>query len=640
MQKKYYHLLKENFPTKAEVLTELINLEAIRQLPKGTEHFISDVHGEFDAFDHVLRNGSGSVKEKVKECFPSDEVDLTELCTLIYYPEEKIQQVQTGFCEKEQLADWYRQILPPLLQVTNYAGRKYTRSKVRKALPKKFAYIIEELLTEVDGKQDKQDYFNAIIEKIIQLEQAPSLISALAKTIQRLVVDHLHVVGDIYDRGPKPDYIMERLLELPSVDIQWGNHDIVWLAAAAGSPVALVNLIRISSRYGNLDIIEDRYGINLRPLIDYSRKYYQPTEAFTPKTDEEDEFSQQELKTLNQVQQACAILQFKLEGQLIKRRPCFLMAERQVLSFIDYDEQTITLNGQKYPLIDFQAPTIDPKDPLALTSEEKQLLRRLLHSFQGSEKLKRHMDFLIEAGSMYLCYNNNLLFHGCIPLHQNGDLKSLRLEGQNYAGKNLLDYYEKMIRQSYQNPEQHDDLATDMLWYLWTGECSSLFGKEAMTTFERYYIADKATHVEKKNAYYQLRNQESVCEDILTEFGLPKSGHIINGHTPVKEKNGENPIKANGKMLVIDGGFAKSYQKTTGIAGYTLLSNSYGMQLAAHQPFTSKDDAVKNGTDIISVMRLVDQVEHRTKVKSTNIGQAIYQEMADLEELYRNFEKV
>lgn len=640
MEKKYYQLLKEKFPTKEQVLTELINLEAIVQLPKGTEHFVSDIHGEFDAFDHVLRNGSGSVKEKVKECFHDQpQVPITDLCTLIYYPEEKL-ALEKSTLNWDELVLYYKKNIPYLLQLTNYAGRKYTRSKVRKALPPQFAYILEELLTEVDTKEDKIDYFSTIINRIIELNQAPALITALCKTIQRLVVDHLHVVGDIYDRGPKPDYIMERLCNLPSVDIQWGNHDIVWLAAVAGSPIAAMNLLRISSRYGNLDILEDRYGINLRPLINYAQKYYEPRLAFNVKAEDNQTFPQSEQILLNQIQQATAILQFKLEGQLIQRRPEFLMDQRNVLTFIDYEAQTITLNAITYPLVDFHAPTIDPNSPLTLTKEEEILVTRLLTSIQTSEKLKRHMDFLLESGGMYLCYNGNLLFHGCIPLHENGDLKSLRINGHNYAGKALLDFYEEQVQKSYLSPSCHDDLATDMLWYLWTGACSSLFGKEAMTTFERYYITDKKTHIEKKNAYYRLRNEETICQDLLAEFGLPSHGHIINGHTPVKEKKGEDPIKANSKLIVIDGGYAKSYQNTTGIAGYTLLSNSYGMQLAAHQPFTSVADAVKNGTDIISVKRLVAEVACRTKVKTTNNGAKICQEMADLSYLYQNFDKI
>lgn len=640
MKEKYFQLLKEQFTEKEDVLTEMINLEAILQLPKGTEHFVSDVHGEFEAFNHVLRNGSGSVRAKVEESLVGySPEEVTDLCTLIYYPREKTALEKTRHEDKEALNQWYREQVYLLSQVTIYAGRKYTRSKMRKSFPPKFAYIIEELLNEMANKKDKVDYYTSIIDKIIELNQASRLIRALAASIQRLVVDHLHVVGDIYDRGPQPDAIMERLIGLHSVDIQWGNHDIVWLAAKGGSKPALMNLIRIQARYGNLAILEDRYGLNLRSLIEYSQKYYESLPAFEPIVDEEDDCSANERLLCNQIQQACAILQFKLEGQLIKRRPDFQMEHRLVLDKIDYEAQTITIKGQTYPLNDFVAPTIDPVDPCRLTSEEAALLTHLLTNFQDSEKLSRHMDFMFEKGQMYLCYNQNLLFHGCIPLHENGDFKSLRIENQSYAGKELLDFYQTQVALCYQNPKVYEDLATDLMWYLWVGECSSLFGKKDMTTFERYYILDKSSHLEEKNAYYELRNEEEICQEILQAFGLPKDGHIINGHTPVKEKHGESPLKANKRLIVIDGGFAKAYQKTTGIAGYTLLSNSYGMQLAAHQPFTSVQDAVENGTDIHSVMRLVESVEQRKKVAETNIGQKLKQESQDLLYLYQNFDR-
>ena len=640
MKEKYFQLLKGQFTEKEDVLTEMINLEAILQLPKGTEHFVSDVHGEYEAFNHVLRNGSGSVRAKVEESlagYPPEAV--TDLCTLIYYPREKTALEKTRHEDKEALNQWYREQIYLLSQVTVYAGRKYTRSKMRKSFPPKFAYVIEELLNEMTNKKDKIDYYTSIIDKIIELNQASRLIRALAASIQRLVVDHLHVVGDIYDRGPPPDDIMERLIGLHSVDIQWGNHDIVWLAAKGGSRPALMNLIRIQARYGNLAILEDRYGMNLRALIEYSQKYYTSLPTFEPMIDASDHCSKNERLLCNQIQQACAILQFKLEGQLIKRRPDFQMAHRLVLDQIDYAQQTITIKGQTYPLNDFVAPTIDPLDPCRLTSEEEGLLAHLLTNFQDSEKLSRHMDFMFEKGQMYLCYNQNLLFHGCIPLHENGDFKSLRIENQSYAGKELLDFYQEQVAICYQNPKVYDDLATDLMWYLWVGECSSLFGKKDMTTFERYYILDKSSHLEEKNAYYELRNEEAICQEILQAFGLPKDGHIINGHTPVKEKQGESPLKANKRLIVIDGGFAKAYQKTTGIAGYTLLSNSYGMQLAAHQPFTSIQDAVENGTDIHSVMRLVESVEERKKVAETNIGQKLKQESQDLLYLYQNFDR-
>lgn len=636
-EENYYKLLKEIFVNKESVVTELINLEAILRLPKGTEHFISDVHGEYDAFDHVLRNGSGSVKEKIKECFNETEVDVDDLATLIYYPEEKIQLEKMDKTTPEMKA-WYAQKIQLLIPVVNYTSRKYTRSKVHKALPDRFSYIIEELLTENQQETDKQAYIQAIIDNVIQLKQAAPLISALCYVIQRFVVDHLHVVGDIYDRGPAPDLIMERLIHYHSVDIQWGNHDIIWLASMAGSPLALVNVLRICARYGNLGIIEERYGVNLRPLVEYSWKHYTVKDKFTPKLEDETSFSAKEKNNLNKIQQATALLQFKLEGQLIKRRPEFLMDERRMLDFIDYTKSTIQLQGKTYSLVDFSAPTVDPADPCALTKEEEQLVKNLLRSFQTSEPLQRHMNFLMEKGSMYLRYNGNLLLHGCIPLHQNGDFKSFRLGQKHYSGKDLLDFFDEQIRYSYEHPDISNDFATDLLWYLWTGECSSLFGKKVMATFERYYIEDPQTHHEEKNAYYRLRNQEAICKEILKDFDLSTTGHIINGHTPVKANKGENPIKANGSMLVIDGGFAKSYQKETGLAGYTLLFNSYGLQLVAHQPFSSVNEAVTQQIDILSTKRLVEEVESRTTVAQTNIGKKLIQEKEALEKLYKNYD--
>lgn len=637
-ERKYYSLLKEKYENKESVVTEIINLEAIMHLPKGTEHFISDVHGEFGAFDHVLRIGSGSVKGKLLECFAETSVDVDDLAILIYYPVEKIQLEKEKRTEVE-CQEWYRDRIPLLIQAINFSSRKYTRSKVRKALPKRYSYIIEELLTEVQKEPGKEEYFNAIIDKVIQLQQATPLITDLCFLIQRLVVDHLHVVGDIYDRGPEPDYIVERLSNYHSVDVQWGNHDIVWIATMAGSTISMINLLRICARYGNLEIIEDRYGINIRPLMEFSKKYYTSKKGFAPKLSSENNLSSSEVELLNVIQQATAMIQFKLEGQLIKRRPDFLMNDRNLLEKVNYDNQEILLEEKTYSLINFEAATINPTDPLALTDEEEELINKLMLAFQASERLRRHTDFLVEKGSMYLCYNGNLLIHGCIPLHSNGDFKSFRIEEQQYSGKNLLDFFEKQVRVSYNNPKKADDLATDILWYLWTGECSSLFGKNAMTTFERYFIEEAQTHIEEKNPYYYLRNDEQICQDILAEFGLPSSGHIVNGHTPVKAKKGESPIKANGRLLVIDGGFAKSYQEETGLAGYTLLSNSYGLQLVAHEPFISVEKTLKKGSDIYSTKRLVETVEQRTTVYHTNIGKKLAEEMTSLEQLYQDYDK-
>lgn len=638
MDKKYYQLLKAQFTSKEAVLTEIINLSAICELPKATEHFMSDVHGEYDAFNHVLRNGSGSIKEKLRECFPEiSAAELSSLATLIYYPQEKL-DLEFNRQTKATFENDCRQKLIQLLATVQFVGRKYTRSKVRKAFPEKFRYILEELINEAQATKDKQDYFDAILQKLQDLGQLPSLIIALADTIRRLTVDHLHIVGDIYDRGPHPDKIIDRLTKMPSVDVQWGNHDIVWMAAFSGSPVAMMNVIRICSRYGNLDILEETYGINLRSLLAYAAEHYQPSPAFEPRLTEEGSLSLSEKELLNQLQQAAAILQFKLESQLIIRRPDFQLAHRDVLHKINFDKQTIELEGNTYPLENFSAPTIDPKQPERLTTEEETIVHHLLKNFRCSNKLRDHVQFLQEKGAMYLRYNGNLLIHGCLPLHENGDFKSFRLADKAYSGRALLDFFDQEVRTCLAHPEESTDLATDIMWYLWVGECSSLFGKTAMTTFERYYIKDKTTHIEKKNPYYQLREHPEVIVRILENFDLPQDGHLVNGHTPIKEKNGENPIKAEGKLIVIDGGFSKAYQKETGIAGYTLLYNSYGIQLVAHQPFSTVKEAVEKGSDIISVKRLVQEVKERKRVKNTNIGQKLIENIQDLEYLFEHYE--
>ncbi|MGX7031135.1 fructose-1,6-bisphosphatase [Vagococcus zengguangii] len=636
---KYYQLLKKNFNQKESVLTELINLEAISNLPKGTEHFVSDIHGEFHSFDHVLRTGSGSIREKVLEAFPHAETsEINSLCELIYYPELIISQLPSDF-PLEKKNNWYISNLLTLLTIVRISGQKYTRSKVRKSLSPQFSYIIEELLTETNNLEQKQAYVDAIILKLIELEQIDDLIISLCYSIQRLVVDHLHVVGDIYDRGPKPDEIMNKLMTHHSVDIQWGNHDIIWLAAMAGSPLAMINVVRICARYGNLDIIEDRYGINIRPLVDFAMAHYEPLPVFAPHLDGRDLPEIAKIQA-NVVQQAAAMMQFKLEEQLIERRPEFSMTHRKMLSIIDYQTLSIQFDNQCYSLENFNPVTIQITNPTELTDDEQRIINKLLTNFQQSDKLKKHMDFLMAKGSMYLCYNGNLLFHGCIPLHSNGDLKALHIEGLTYFGKDLLDYYERQVRYAYQHPDVNTDLATDLLWYLWVGETSSLFGKMSMTTFERYFISDKKTHNEIKNPYYELRNDETICERLLVEFGLSPNGHIINGHTPVKEKKGESPIKAGGKMLVIDGGYAKGYQKTTGVAGYTLLSNSYGIQIATHMPFSGIEQALTNQEQQLSIRRLVEKVSERKIVKHTTIGQKIQQEIDDLTYVYHHYEQL
>ncbi|MDT2801395.1 fructose-1,6-bisphosphatase [Vagococcus lutrae] len=615
--------MNTRFTTSSAELTELMNLRSILNLPKGTEHFVSDLHGEFEAFQHVLRNGSGSIKEKIAVAFQNKLTtdEQNELAFLIYYPEEVLDEVKQKMISNEEINIWQKDTIQLLIELVRFSSTKYTRSKVRKSLPPAQAYLIEELLYQDASDYNKQDYYEQILSDIILFKQADTFIVGLSYTIQRLVVDHLHVVGDIYDRGPSPDKIMETLIHHHSVDIQWGNHDIIWLGAFAGSHLCMTTVIRICARYNNLSIIEDSYGINLRPLLSLAETYYDDNPAFRPKEAKDSELTDKERRQITQIHQAIAMMQFKLELQWIDRRPEYAMEKRALLRHIDYETETIHLNGKTYPLENTCFHTVNPEAPDLLLPEEKKVLKQLMHAFQHSEKLKRHLDFLIKKGSMYLCYNNNLLIHGCMPLTEDGQFQSLTLHDQHYQGKALLDFFEEAVRTAYEQPDSYQDFYTDTLWYLWCGEYSSLFGKDEMTTFERYFIKDKATHVENKNPYYRLRNCPTVCQNILTEFGLSETdSHIINGHTPVKEINGENPIKAEGKLIVIDGGFSKPYQQTTGIAGYTLIYNSYGMQLVAHQPFTSKKEALKNRQDIISTKRLVDRVVKRKRVKETNIG--------------------
>ena len=636
---KYLDLLAEKYDSEEKVATEIINLEAILNLPKGTEHFVSDLHGEYQAFQHVLRNGSGNVKVKIRDLFKGEmsEEELNEFATLVYYPEEKLSLIKSHFSSKKELREWYIGTIERLLKLVSYASSKYTRSKLRKALPKQFVYIIEELLYKTDEFTNKKDYYAKMLEQIISLGQVDKLIVGLAYTMQRLTVDHLHVVGDIYDRGPDPHKIMDTLIDYHSLDIQWGNHDVLWIGAYSGSKVCLANIIRICARYNNLDIIEDVYGINLRPLLNLAEKYYEDNPAFHPKRISGEHLTEQEQLQITKIHQAISIIQFKLESPIIKRRSCFAMEDRLLLEKVDYDRNEVTIHGKTYPLENTCFSTIDPEQPDRLLDEEQQVIDKLLFSIQHSEKLSRHMNFLMKKGKLYLQYNGNLLIHGCIPLEENGDMKQMEIEGKSYAGRELLDVFEEYTRYAFAHPEETDDFATDMVWYQWTGENSSLFGKREMTTFERYFIKDKETHKERKNPYYHLREDEDMCRKMLAEFDLnPDYGRIINGHTPVKERDGEDPIKANGKMIVIDGGFSKAYQSTTGIAGYTLLYNSYGMQLVAHQRFNSKEEVLQNGTDVLSIKRLVDEELERKKVRETNIGQELLQEIANLNSLRKH----
>jgi len=632
---RYLDLLSEQFNSKEALATEIINLESILELPKGTEHFVSDLHGEFHAFQHVLRNGSGNVLSKINDIFQDTltRKEINEFSSLVYYPEEKLKLVKNDFTSKSELDHWYVITINRLIKLITYASSKYTRTKLRKSLPKNYVFIVEELLYKSNKYNNKHSYYETLINQIIELEQSDDLIIGLSFTIQHLVVNHLHVVGDIYDRGPEPDKIMETLIDYPSVDIQWGNHDVLWIGAYAGSKVCLANLLRICARYNNLDIIEDAYGINLRPLLTLAEKYYEGNNpAFQPKNPQD--LTKAEIEQITKIHQAIAMIQFKLEAPIIKRRPAFEMDERLVLESIDYDKNEATLYGKTYTLENTCFQTIDSEDPNKLLKEEAEVMNNLLLSVQQSEKLKRHMTFLMQKGKLYLPYNGNLLIHGCIPVDENGEMESMTIDGEKRHGRNLLDYFERHVRQAFDHKEIQDDLATDLVWYLWTGKYSSLFGKRAMTTFERYFISDKSSHKETKNPYYYLREDVDMCKKMLKDFGLdPEQGHIINGHTPVKEIDGENPIKADGKMIVIDGGFSKAYQSTTGIAGYTLLYNSFGMQLVAHEHFNSKEHVLLNGADELSIRRVVDKELQRKKIRHTNTGQTIQEQIDILKEL-------
>ncbi|OFO38856.1 fructose-bisphosphatase class III [Staphylococcus sp. HMSC070D05] len=633
LKKKYLDLLSQQFDSPEKLATEIINLESVLELPKGTEHFVSDLHGEYKSFQHVLRNGSGNVRAKINDIFSGNisQKEIDDLAALVYYPEEKLKLIKNDFNSKRELNEWYILTIERLIDLITYCSSKYTRSKLRKALPSEYTYIIEELLYKNNEFNNKKSYYETLLNQVIELEQSDDLIIGLSYTIQRLVVDHLHVVGDIYDRGPEPDKIMDTLIDYHSVDIQWGNHDVLWIGAYAGSKVCLANLLRICARYDNLDIIEDAYGINLRPLLTLAEEHYDgDNPAFKPKKrpDKKVGLSKLEEAQITKIHQAIAMIQFKLEVPIIKRRPSFEMEDRLVLEKINYDTNEITIYGKTYPLKDTCFSTVDPKDPAKLLPEEEDVVNKLLLSFQQSEKLKRHMAFLMQKGKLYLPYNGNLLIHGCIPVNDNGEMESFEIEGVKHKGRDLLDVFERHVRLAFSDKEKTDDLSTDLVWYLWTGKYSSLFGKRAMTTFERYFIEDKASHKEPKNPYYYLREDVDMIRKMLKDFGLnPDEGRIINGHTPVKEIDGEDPIKANGKMLVIDGGFSKAYQSTTGIAGYTLLYNSFGMQLVAHQFFDSKENVLSDGADELSVRRVVDEELQRKKIRDTNVGKDIMEQI-------------
>lgn len=640
LELKYLKSLSKQYPTIAAASTEIINLQAILNLPKGTEHFMTDIHGEYEQFNHILKNGSGSVRRKIDEEFGNtlSIKDKKSLATLIYYPEEKLDIVMQEE-DETSIEDWYKITLHRLVQITKRVSSKYTRSKVRKALPPDFSYIIEEMITEKAEVQDKEAYYNEIIHTIIRIGRAPEFIVALSNLIQRLVIDHLHIVGDIFDRGPGPHIILDTLCQYHSVDVQWGNHDIVWMGAASGHLACIANVIRMAARYGNLDTLEEGYGINLIPLATFALDAYKDTDCDAFAIKYNTDYDTKDLSLDMKMHKAIAVLQFKLEGQLIMRRPEFAMQDRLLLEHIDYENKALVLDGVSYPLKDVDFPTINRNRPYELTVEEEQVMERLRQAFVKCEKLQKHVRFLFSKGGLYKVYNSNLLYHGCVPMDEEGNFNKVNVYGEEYSGKALYDVLEHYARKGYYSHDLKEKLkGQDIIWYIWAGPNSPVFGKDKMATFERYLVEDKELHKETKNAYYRLLDSEMVVNRILQEFGLDESrSHIVNGHVPVERKKGETPIHCGGKLLVIDGGFSKAYQDKTGIAGYTLVVNSHGMRLVAHEPFESTESAILHESDIFSDSFILETTAMRQKISDTEIGAELKESIHQLEELLQAY---
>ena len=635
-QLHYLRLLSRQYPTVQAAGTEIIRLQAILNLPKGTEHFMSDIHGEHEAFLHILNSGSGELKEKLEELFGNvmTQRDRNDLATLIYYPQSKIALIND---ESDEMEEWYRLTIHRLVDFCRYVSTKHTRAKVRSFMPKDYELIIDELIHLSEEGGSRRDQYENIINTIIQIGQAADVIEAICEVIKSLVVDHLHIVGDIFDRGPRADIVMDSLMASHSVDIQWGNHDVLWMGAASGSRTLVATVLSNSIRYNNLDVIETGYGISLRPLSIFANEVYRDcdTEQFKVKLtgSDADQYTEKDKLLSARMYKAILIILFKLEGQKLLRRPEFEMEDRLLLDKIDYENKTITIDGKVCPMLDCDFPTVDPANPYELTDEELQVITQLTDSFRHSEKLQRHVRFLYSKGGLYKIQNQNLLFHGCIPMNPDGSLRSYTIGGKTLQGREFLDYAEKTARKAYYDkrgtPERQFGL--DFLWWLWAGRDSPIFGRDRMTTFERRFIADKETWNEPKNAYYTYYQDPEVCDRLLKEFGLEGDHcHIINGHVPVKSKKGESPIKAGGKLLVIDGGFCKAYQKTTGIAGYTLIYNSNCLRLVSHEPFAGRENAIKENRDIASSTMIFERMESRIKIMSTDIGRQLQEQIDDL----------
>ena len=636
---RYLQLLAKQYPTVQNASTEIIKLQAILNLPKGTEHFMSDIHGEYDAFLHILNSCSGEVKEKLNEVFGAtmSQRDRNDLATLIYYPKAKLALVAD---EEEELEEWYRITLHRLVQVCRYVSIKHTRSKVRTFMPDGYRDIIDELVFIRDEDGSKRYHFENIINTIIAIGQAADVIQAICKVIKALTVDHLHIVGDIFDRGPRADIVMDSLMESSRVDIQWGNHDILWMGAASGSRTLVATVLSNSIRYNNLDVIETGYGISLRPLSIFANEVYRDcdTSCFNVKLTgtDADQYTEKDKLLSARMYKAITIILFKLEGAKVLRRPEYGMEDRALLHRINYKDRTITMGGKVYPLKDVDFPTVDPEHPYELTPEEHHVIDQLTDSFRHSEKLQRHARFLYSKGSLYKVHNGNLLFHGCIPMTRDGKLLSFTIGGRERSGREFMDYADKTARKAYYNkrgtPER--EFGMDFLWWLWAGRNSPIFGRDRMTTFERRFIEDESTWTEPKNAYYSYYQDPAVCEMLLEEFGLTgEHCHIINGHVPVKARKGESPIKGGGKLIVIDGGFSKAYQATSGIAGYTLIFSSRHFRIVSHQPFAGKYSAIHNNSDIDNDSVIFEKMETRMKVAETDEGRVLQEQVNDLMDL-------
>lgn len=636
-EERYLNLLSNSFPTVADAAGEIINLEAILNLPKGTEHFLADLHGEHEAFIHVLKNASGNIKRKVSEIFGNSirETEKKELCTLIYYPEQKLELVKAV---EQDIDDWYHITIHQLVKVCREVSSKYTRSKVRKSLPEEFSYIIEELLHERSDDQDKAAYVAVIVDTIITTGRADDFITAICNVIHRLAIDQLHILGDIYDRGPGAHIIMDTLRQYHSWDIQWGNHDMLWMGASAGNDACICNVLRLSLRYANLTTLEEGYGINLVPLATFALDTYgdDPCEEFIPKLLKGSTMDEKTLQLTAKMHKAISVIQFKQEAEIIHRHPEWQMDDRCLLEHINFDKQTCNIDGVEYSMRSCQFPTINPEHPSQMTEEETLLMQKLHHSFRVSEKLRKHIRTILSHGCMYNICNQNLLFHASIPLNDDGTLKDVKIQDKSYAGKELMSYIGQLVRAAFQSdtPTDLKQYAKDYFLYLWCGKDSPLFDKSKMATFERYFLDDISTYKEEKGAYFRLRNSAEICDSILDAFGIKgPNRHIINGHVPVHASKGENPIKAGGRLMVIDGGFSEAYHSETGIAGYTLVYHSRGFQLVQHEPFTSSQDAILRCSDIKSTTQIVEMSTHRMLVADTDKGTELRSQISDLKKL-------